>query len=41
MPNTVHLHRILAAKPEKVSRAFLEPDAMASWIPPFIHLHGP
>ena len=32
--NTVHLHRVLAAKPEKVYRAFLEPDAMARWMPP-------
>ena len=35
MPNTVHLHRIIAAKPEKVYRAFLEPDAVASWLPPY------
>jgi uncharacterized protein YndB with AHSA1/START domain len=35
MPNTVHIHRVLTAKPEKVSRAFLEADAMASWLPPF------
>lgn len=35
MPNTVHLHRVIAAKPEKVYRAFLEPDAVASWLPPF------
>ena len=34
MPNTVRLHRILSARPEKVYRAFLEPDAMARWIPP-------
>lgn len=33
-PNTVKLHRVLAAKPEKVYRAFLEPDAMAKWISP-------
>jgi uncharacterized protein YndB with AHSA1/START domain len=32
--NSVHLHRVLAAKPEKVYRAFLEPDAMARWLPP-------
>ena len=31
---TVRLHRILATKPEKVFRAFIEPDAMAKWIPP-------
>jgi uncharacterized protein YndB with AHSA1/START domain len=34
MPNTVRLHRVLTAKPEKVYRAFLEPDAMAKWLPP-------
>ena len=34
MPNTVHLHRVLATKPEKVYRAFLEPDALAKWLPP-------
>jgi uncharacterized protein YndB with AHSA1/START domain len=32
--NTVRLHRILTTKPEKVYRAFLEPDAMAKWLPP-------
>jgi uncharacterized protein YndB with AHSA1/START domain len=31
--NTVHLHRVLAAKPEKIYRAFLDPDAMAKWLP--------
>jgi uncharacterized protein YndB with AHSA1/START domain len=35
MPNTIHLHRVLAAKPQKVFRAFVEPDAVASWLPPF------
>lgn len=35
MPNSVKLHRVIAAKPEKVYRAFLEPDAVASWLPPF------
>ena len=34
MPNTVHLHRVLAAKPEKVYRAFIEADALAKWLPP-------
>jgi len=34
MPGTVRLHRVLATKPEKVYRAFLEADAMAKWIPP-------
>jgi uncharacterized protein YndB with AHSA1/START domain len=32
---TVQLHRVLRTQPEKVYRAFLEPDAMAKWIPPF------
>ena len=35
MPNTVRLHRVIAAKPEKVYRAFLEHDAVASWLPPY------
>jgi uncharacterized protein YndB with AHSA1/START domain len=34
VPNTVRLHRVFAAKPEKVYRAFLEPDALAKWLPP-------
>ena len=34
MPNTVRLHRVLVTKPEKVYRAFIEPDAMAKWLPP-------
>jgi uncharacterized protein YndB with AHSA1/START domain len=32
---TVKLHRVLRAPPERVYRAFLEPDAIAKWIPPF------
>jgi uncharacterized protein YndB with AHSA1/START domain len=35
MTNTVRLHRVIAAKPEKVYRAFVEPDAVASWLPPY------
>lgn len=31
---TVRLHRVLRAPPERVYRAFLEPDAMAKWLPP-------
>ena len=31
---TVRLHRVLAAPPERVYRAFLEPDAIAKWLPP-------
>jgi uncharacterized protein YndB with AHSA1/START domain len=32
--STVRLHRVLRAAPEKVYRAFLDPDAMAKWLPP-------
>jgi uncharacterized protein YndB with AHSA1/START domain len=32
--NTVRLHRVLRAKPERVYRAFLEAEAMAKWLPP-------
>ena len=32
--NTIQLHRVLRAAPEKVYRAFLDPDAMAKWLPP-------
>lgn len=32
--NTVRLHHVFTAKPEKVYRAFVEPDAMAKWLPP-------
>jgi uncharacterized protein YndB with AHSA1/START domain len=34
MPNTVRLHRVLRATPEKIYRAFLEADALANWLPP-------
>jgi uncharacterized protein YndB with AHSA1/START domain len=34
MPGTVKLHRVLATKPEKVYRAFVEADALAKWLPP-------
>ncbi len=32
--NTVRLHRVLRAPPERVYRAFLSADAMAKWLPP-------
>lgn len=32
---TVRLHRVLRAPPERVYRAFLEPDAMSKWLPPY------
>jgi uncharacterized protein YndB with AHSA1/START domain len=34
MPNTVQFHRVLRSTPERVYRAFLDPDAMAKWLPP-------
>lgn len=33
--HSVRLHRVLRAPPERVYRAFLEPDALARWLPPF------
>lgn len=32
--NTVKLHRVLRAPPERIYRAFLTPDAMVKWLPP-------
>ena len=34
MPNTVTLHRVLRTPPERLYRAFLDPDAMVKWLPP-------
>lgn len=34
MPSTILLHRVLRASPERVYRAFLDPDAMVKWLPP-------
>jgi len=33
--NTVKLHRVLRAKPERVYKAFLDAEAMAKWLPPY------
>ncbi|HOR27128.1 MAG TPA: SRPBCC family protein [Candidatus Sumerlaeota bacterium] len=33
--NTVRLHRVLRAAPERVYRAFVEPDALIRWMPPY------
>ena len=33
--NSVSLHRVLKATPEKVYRAFTEANAIASWLPPY------
>jgi uncharacterized protein YndB with AHSA1/START domain len=34
MPSTIRLHRVLRASPERVYRAFLDPDAKVKWLPP-------
>ena len=33
--NSVSLHRVLKASPEKIYRAFTDANAMASWLPPY------
>ncbi|WP_163323887.1 SRPBCC family protein [Draconibacterium mangrovi] len=33
--NTVKLHRVFTAGPEKLFKAFTDADAMASWLPPY------
>ena len=38
MPHTIRLHRVLKAPPAKVYRAFLDPDAMCRWLPPYGYL---
>lgn len=32
--HTIRLHRVLRATPERIYRAFLDPDAMTKWLPP-------
>ena len=42
MPSTIRLHRVVRTTPEKLYRAFLEPDAQAKWLPPHgftCHVH--
>lgn len=34
-PNTVQLHRMLRTSPEKLYKAFLDPDALVKWLPPY------
>src|ERR1700724_2000261 len=33
---TIRLHRVLRANPERVYRAFLDADALAKWLPPYL-----
>lgn len=35
MPSTIRLHRVFKATPDRAYRAFLDPDAMAKWLPPY------
>ncbi len=32
--NTIKLHRVLRATPDRIYRAFIDPDAMSKWLPP-------
>src|SRR5690606_35580340 len=34
MPSTIRLHRVLKGTPERVYKAFIDPEAMAKWLPP-------
>ena len=34
MPNTIRLHRVLRTTPQRLYKAFIDPDAMAKWLPP-------
>jgi uncharacterized protein YndB with AHSA1/START domain len=34
MPSTVKFQRVLRTTPERLYRAFIDPDAMAKWLPP-------
>ncbi len=33
--NSVRLHRVIRTTPDRIYRAFLDPDAMAKWLPPY------
>jgi uncharacterized protein YndB with AHSA1/START domain len=35
MPGTIRLHCVIATRPDKIYRAFVESDAIASWLPPY------
>jgi uncharacterized protein YndB with AHSA1/START domain len=34
MPSTIQFHRVLTAPAQRIYRAFLDPEAMAKWLPP-------
>src|SRR3954451_4377607 len=33
--STIRLHRVIRAAPDRLYRAFVDPDAMAKWLPPY------
>ena len=35
MPGSVSLHRVIKSSPDKLFRAFTDPNALASWLPPY------
>jgi uncharacterized protein YndB with AHSA1/START domain len=35
MPSTIRLHRVFAAPPERVYKAFVDPEAKVKWLPPY------
>ena len=35
MPSTIRLHRVFAAPPERVYKAFVDTDARCKWLPPY------
>ena len=35
MPGSVQFHRVLRTDPARIYRAFVDPDAMAKWLPPY------
>ncbi len=34
MPNTIRLHRVFKTTPERLYKAFIDPEAMVKWLPP-------
>lgn len=34
MPSTIKLHRVFKATPERLYKAFVDPDALVKWMPP-------
>jgi hypothetical protein len=35
MPSTINLYRVFKAPPRRVYKAFVDPDSMAKWLPPY------